>query len=227
MFAFMTRLHYTCSFETAYFVPSTIPLDLYRGHLISNSNMMFLIDRTENPILDLDISSWLLLAHVVGDIPLPSKQQMKEYNLKLLLDVLNDPMRRYYEENFRKRWWCVEDDHWSCDYSDKRMNRMLKNFLTTDLHILAKDGVDAKYPLQLGDYENLTENGKALVDINMIASYNRYDLDEESPDASWKTFRDGDPSNKIYSILTGTKAVPLKCRWLDIDGECKEDIIHT
>lgn len=201
--------------------------DVYRGHLISNPNMMFFFESSEIPILEIDITAWLLLAHIVGDVPLPSQEQMIEYNRKLALEFLDDPYWRYSEENFRKRWLDVDEEHWSCDTSDKRVYKMLKNYLAKGIQKLARDCFDAKYPLHIGSYENLNEIGKAFVEFNLVDSYHRYDLDEESPEASWKTFRDCDPSSKIYSVMTGTKAVPLKYRWLDIHGECKEDIVHT
>ncbi|KAL7445949.1 hypothetical protein ACHAXH_009597, partial [Discostella pseudostelligera] len=94
--------------------------DVYRGLLVSNPNMMFSFDMSENPILAVDITAWLLLAHIMGDIPIPSQQQMKEYNLKVLLDLLDTPFWRYYEENFMNRWYDIDDDHWSYDVSDKR-----------------------------------------------------------------------------------------------------------
>jgi len=189
--------------------------------------MMFSFDMSENPILAVDIAMWLLLAHIMGDIPIPSQQQMKQYNLKILLDLLDTPFWRYYEENYMNRWYDIDDDHWSYDVSDKRMIDMLKDYFAKDMKIVARDCCDAKHPLQIGTYENLNERGEAFVEFNLVDSFHRYDLDEESPDSSWKTFRDFDPSNKIYSVMTGTKAVPLKCRWLDIDGECKEDIVPT
>lgn len=185
--------------------------------------MMFLLDRTENPILDLDIMAWLLLSHIMGDIPVPSQEQMKEFNLKMLLDAFNNPKYRSCEENFRNRWRSVEKEHWSNDWSDERMRHMLNDYLEFDMRILARDSFDAKYPLQLGSSENLSEKGKALAQFNLFCHYHRYDLNK---DDSWKTFRDSDPSS-YYSIMTGTKAVPLKCRWLDIDGQDLDDIIET
>lgn len=189
--------------------------------------MMFNMDMSENPILEIDISAWLLLAHIMGDIPLPSQQQMIEENQKLLLDLLDDPYWRCYEENYKLRWSAVDEDHWSNDASDKRLCEMEKTYLTKDMQVLARNGSDAKHPLQIGTYENLNDVGKAFVAFNLVDSYHRHGLDEESPEASWKTFRDFDPSGKVYSVMTSTKAVPLKCRWLNIDGECKEDIIHA
>jgi hypothetical protein len=180
------------------------------------------MDRTENPILDLDIMAWLLLSHIMGDISIPSQKQMKEFNLKVLLDAFDSPKYRYYEENYRNRWRSLDEDHWSEDWSDQRMRQVLNDSLEFDMRILARDSFDAKYPLQLGSYENLNEKGKALAQFNLFSFYHRFDLEEDSP---WKTFRDSDPS-PYYSVMTGTKAVSLKCRWLDIDGQALDDIIE-
>lgn len=138
-----------------------------------------------------------------------------------------DPICRGYEdENYKKRWDSVDDEHWTYNLSDKRMKQMSRNYLCLQFRILARDMTDANYPLQIGSYNKLNEKGKALVEFNHVCGYARYDLDEESRDASWRTFRDCNPS-KCYSIMTGTKAVPLKCRWLDLDGDNKEEIVRT
>ena len=105
------------------------------------------------------------------------------------------------------------------------MKQMSRNSLDLQFRILARDMADANYPLHIGSYNKLNEKGRALVEFNHVCGYARYDLDEESRDASWRTFRDCNPS-KCYSIMTGTKAVPLRCRWLDLNGDSKEDIVN-
>lgn len=195
--------------------------------LISNPNMMFLSERTDTPLLDLDVSAWLLLEHMAGGAPLKSPKEMRQFNLEMLLDALKDPIcRGYDDENYRKRWWQVDDDHWSNDARDRRMKRMDGRYLDLQFRILARDMLDAKYPLRIGSYKKLNGKGRALVEFNMVCGRARYDLDGRSPDAPWRTFRDCDPSG-CYSIMTGTRAAPLKCRWLDIDGQGKEDIVDT
>ena len=152
---------------------------------------------------------------------------MKQCNLNTLLHALEVPMLRGNdEENYKNRWWQVNDDHWSYDVHDKRTKQMSKSYLELEHRILARDMVDANYPLQIGTFSKLNEKGKALVEFNNICSYARYNLDDESPNASWRTFRDCNPS-KCYSIMTGTRAVPLKCKWLDLDGHSIEDIVDT
>ena len=207
--------------------PPFVREDIYRGQLISNPNLHFLMERTETPLIDLDVAAWLALAQIIGDLPLPSISEMKQCNLDTLLHALEDPMLRGdNEENYKNRWWQVNDDHWSFDVHDKRTKQMSKSYLELEHRILARDMVDANYPLQIGTFSKLNEKGKALVEFNNICSYARYNLDDESPNASWRTFRDCNPS-KCYSIVTGTRAVPLKCKWLDLDGHSIEDIVDT
>ena len=65
----------------------TIHSEIYRGHLISNTNMMFIADRLDTPLLDLDVQAWLLIAHITGDITLPSEKEMKRFNLQALAGI--------------------------------------------------------------------------------------------------------------------------------------------
>jgi len=198
---------------------------VYRGQLMSNPNMMFFFERFDVPLLDIDVTAWLLLAQITGDLLLPSFTEMKQFNLDSLLHAVKNPStREECDENYKKRWGLVDDHHWSYDYSDERVVHMSKNYCDLQCRILARDMVDSKYPLQIGTYDKLNEEGKAMVEFDHASSLARYDLDEKSANASWRTFRDCNPS-KCYSIRTGTKAVPLKCRWLYLDGESVEDIV--
>ena len=205
--------------------PHYVRPDIYRSQLMSNPNMMFFIERTDVPIFDLDITAWLMLAHIMGDLLLPSVKEMQQFNLETLSDVLKDPVcRGYDDENYKNRWWAVNDDHWTYTYSDKRMKQMIRQYIELQYRLLARDMVDAKYPLQIGTYNKLNEKGKALVEFNEVCGYARYDLDWKSPEASWRTFRDCNPTT-CYSILTGTRAVPLKSHWLDLKGDAIDDIV--
>ena len=80
------------------------------------------------------------------------------------------------------------------------------------------------YPLDFGTYEKLNKKGKALASMNLIAECARYDMDDDSPDASWRTFRDCNPS-KCCSIFTGTRAAPFKCPWLELESCKTTDIV--
>ena len=108
--------------------PPLVRDDIYRGQLISNPNLHFLMERTETPLIDLDVAAWLALAQIIGDLPLPSISEMKQCNLDTLLHALEDPMLRGDdEENYKNRWWQVNDDHWSFDVHDKRTKQMSKS----------------------------------------------------------------------------------------------------
>ena len=212
--------------------------NLYRGHLISNTNMMYFQgERLDSPLLDLDVQAWLLLAHITDELALPSVKEMKQFNLQALMDEMQDPyIRLEIDTNYEKRYDEViwdDDKHWTNQFGSKRCREMEKKQIDLQYRVAARDMVDAKYPLDIGTYKKLNEKGKALVEFDLITGFDAHQVDlvEGSKDSSWKTFRDCD-CNKIYSIMTGTAAMPLKRHWLDledygIDGICEhaDDIV--
>ena len=205
--------------------PPFVRPDIYRSQLMSNPNMMFFLERTDAPLFDLDITAWLMMAHIMGDLPLSSVREMKQFNLETLLEALQDPLcRGYDDENYKNRWWAVNGDHWSYNFYDNRIIQMNQQYTDLQYRLLARDMVDAKYPLHIGTHKKLNTKGEALVEFNHVCGYARYDLDWKSPESSWRTFRDCDPT-KCYSILTGTRAVPLKSHWLDLEGDGIDGIV--
>jgi len=82
---------------------------------------------------------------------------------------------------------------------------------------LAREALASGYPVELGTFDQLNERGKGLVTCLMATEFHHYTMDAKSPDASWRTFRDGDPS-QCRSTFTGARAVPLKSHWLDLDS---------
>lgn len=193
--------------------------NVYRGMLISNPNMMFVKERMDVPLFDLDVQAWLLLSHITNN-HLPSVEEMHKWNNEQFDKEMNDVMLRYQlEMNFKQRWWNVEEDHWTYNHFDDRSKQFYKDYYELQYRILARDMADSKYPLNIGTYQGLNEKGLALVNFNMSCSYARYSLDEESPDAEWRTFRDCAISDSYCSIFTGTKGVPLKGHWMDLRGD--------
>mmetsp|Transcript_26047 Transcript_26047/g.55997 ORF Transcript_26047/g.55997 Transcript_26047/m.55997 type:complete len:628 (+) Transcript_26047:172-2055(+) len=205
--------------------PPFVHPEYYRGRLLSVPNMMFLCEEVDVPIFGLDIAAWLLLAQITGDLPLPSLQERKKFNTETLGNAMNDPyFRLLHDSNYAKQWcMAIGDDHWAEDHSNRRSKDLERSHLDLQYRFLARDAQDSGYPLQLGTFEKLNKKGKALVECNMVVDYARYDLNEDSADASWRTFRDCDPS-KCKSIFTGTRAVPLKRHWLDLDSYKIADI---
>ncbi|KAL3799286.1 hypothetical protein HJC23_013011 [Cyclotella cryptica] len=197
---------------------------LYRGLLISNPNMMFLQERTDVPLLDLDVQTWLLLAHITGDLALPSVEQMQKFNREQFSQQMNDVLTRsLLDMNYKRRLWSVdEEEHWISDMSDERNTVLHKHYCELQYRILARDMMDSRYPVNIGTYDALNEKGHALVQFDVACSYNRYNLGKESADGKWKTFRDCDPSC-FYSIFTGMKAVSLKAPWLELSEDEYEE----
>ncbi len=58
----------------------------------------------------------------------------------------------------------------------------------------------------------------------VVADLVRWDMDKSSSDASWRMFRDGDPSG-CRSVFTGKGAVLFGRRWLDLEGCEVADIV--
>ena len=50
---------------------------------------MFVLERiVDTPLMDIDVTAWLLLAQITGDIPLPLVNEMKQFNLATLMDAM-------------------------------------------------------------------------------------------------------------------------------------------
>ena len=69
--------------------------DLYRGRLITIPSMFFMFDFSDSPLFELDIFAWRILAQIAGDLPLPSPEEMRRYNVDMMLHLLNDPQTRF------------------------------------------------------------------------------------------------------------------------------------
>jgi len=193
--------------------------DIYRGRLISVSSMFFMYEESNVPLLNLDIIAWRTLAQITGDLPLPQPEEMHQFNISTLLDAMNIPEVRYLaDDNYRKQWdQTIGRDHWVEDHRDHRCKAMTRSHWDHQYRVLARDALDSGYPVDIGTYEKLNEKGNDLVSSNMVCEFARYEMDNDSPNASWETFRDCDPS-KCHSIFTGTKAAPLKKHWLELES---------
>lgn len=118
-----------------------------------------------------------------------------------------------------------DSGHWLNNYFSPQTQSLTEEFWGVQYRFLAREAVDSGYPLDLGTFEKLNERGEALVSFNVIGEHFRYGMDKDSPDAEWRTFRDGDPAG-CYSIFTGTPSVALKGRWLDLESCNKQDIVE-
>ncbi len=190
---------------------------LYRRALINNPNMMFLHGTTDFPLLEVDVAASLCLAYVCGDAELPTADEMETLNFKQQIDEMSVPYLRYYKD---KNYWAalnnLPEDHWWSNYTSTENRNHYKEYTRYQIQTLARDTQTAGYPAGFGSYEKLSERGEMMVDMTYEDSACRYRLNSDDPDSSWRTFRDCDPS-PFKSIFTGTRAVPLKGKWVDLD----------
>mmetsp|Transcript_34713 Transcript_34713/g.70225 ORF Transcript_34713/g.70225 Transcript_34713/m.70225 type:complete len:306 (+) Transcript_34713:1080-1997(+) len=190
---------------------------LYRHVLIKNPSMMFLFESTSYPLLEIDVAAWLCLAYICEDVELPSADEMERQNAQQSLDEMNVPYLRYYKDNeYYAALNCLPKDHWWRRYTSKEYQSYSKLYSRYQVRLLARNMVSSGYPAGFGNYEELSERGELMVQMTADDSQGRYSLKKDGADSSWRTFRDCDPS-PFKSIFTGTKAVPLIGRWIDLN----------
>lgn len=204
------------------YVGNTCYPDVYRGLLISNPNMMF-IHETEDgvsPIFELDVLANLILGYLTGVVDIPCEKDMLKANQKQLEAEMQVPWLRvnmdpaYIEEIDE-----LPDEHWMNNADDERsieLNKMYAEFLVKKI---ARDMMDAKYPVDFGDMKKLTALGAKFAGISIASERCRSSLQKDR-DASWKTFRDN-IQTEFASIFTNTSSCPLKGHWLDLKTETR------
>ena len=129
-----------------------------------------------------------------------------------------------YKEPFSRQMDLISA-HWEEDQYRQQYYSLLEHHYDIYYRYLAREAMDSGYPVDFGTVENLNEKGRSLIDSSVAGDKHHFELDEDSPDAAWRTFRDGDPSTCI-SIFTGAGAVPLKCPWLELEScETVADVV--
>ena len=197
--------------------------EIYNCMLIPNPNMMYLrSNHNDYPILGIDAYAHLLVRYVTGEIPIPSAEQMTQANIDQALHEMSFPYARYYmDKNYRHAW--------DNSTTESQLNgpgswgKCMTAFNQYDFNIIARALEQANYPLNIGTYQQLNEKGKALMRYGSLSYYDRHIPETEK---EWKTFRDvsREKAAQYVSLHSGTCAVPLPKRWMDID-ENEEDVL--
>eukprot|EP00978_Attheya_sp_CCMP212_P013911 scaffold35153_cov48-Attheya_sp.AAC.1 len=211
-----------------YIYPSecTLTPGLFRGALMSNPNMMFVTQVSDVPLMEIDVGAWMMLGFVTGEVELPAREEMERINRKLAIAQMDNIfMRGDVDTNYDVALSALPDEHWSNDILQKKSRENEHAYGHFVMRLVAELKKVAGYPHDIGDFEKLNEKGEKLVEMNIRSGYDRYTLDPKNKDEnSWRTFRDvADPEENV-SIHTGTKAVKLKCRWMDLDDT--DDNVH-
>ena len=175
--------------------------------------MIYLSEKSDYPLIDIDIGSHYCVRLVLNEIKLPTKEAMLEENRLQLLSQMDVPSQRFEIDN-EYRNALIERIDWEEFELDHELTLSWQKYA---IEYLAVSMADANYPLQFRDENGeLTEAGKKMMHHFWLDCSSRWEIPEE--DASWRTFRDTD-ATKYTSMITGTKPVSLKGRWIDIDED--------
>eukprot|EP00558_Chaetoceros_sp_UNC1202_P005618 CAMPEP_0197246008 /NCGR_PEP_ID=MMETSP1429-20130617/10610_1 /TAXON_ID=49237 /ORGANISM="Chaetoceros sp., Strain UNC1202" /LENGTH=144 /DNA_ID=CAMNT_0042706601 /DNA_START=12 /DNA_END=443 /DNA_ORIENTATION=+ len=133
----------------------------HRRRLISNPNMMFLFEQCDFPLLDLEVGSWLCLDHICSNKEVPSPEQMKEENKQDLVRLMENPGTRYYMDgNYYEALAEIPQDHWYQDVLSDDYRPYYAECQRTPIQFLARDMIDAGYPVRFGDIDGLNKVGE-------------------------------------------------------------------
>ena len=197
----------------------------YRGLLMSNPSMMYILQESSAPLFEIDVHAWLCLAYICGDAEIPSRKEMKRRNARQIMDEMDVPDLRYMiDGNYCIAWGKLDEDHWSKNPADPRSMSLVDGEQEFHLRVIARDMKDALYPDDIGTYDQFNAKGHALLRVETVSWRHRIALDKDGPDAEWMTFRDADPEG-IESVHTGAKAAPLRKRWLDLGNHDYDDLL--
>jgi hypothetical protein len=186
---------------------------LYRSFDMNNPSMMYLFpaDLAEafSALVIADISSWLLLQHLSGSIPMPSAEIMRQRKQERLEYTMGLPATRLtVDPNYQQAF--LKYNNGTLEKSDEDHDEELRYYF----RVVAEMMQDGKYPVDIGTFDELNELGKRVVSM-----YHVRECGPETGETSWKTFRDLDAKHcgQIASIFSGCKPSPFKKPWLEIE----------
>lgn len=195
----------------------SISKEYFHGIFMENPNMMYLYEGSASmPLLEIDVRSWYFLHILLGLLDIPSEDEMIQMNRHTVHQAMQFPdIRRCMDKEYNAAVdELAESDKfkWLNDDFDCRTRQMGEDALRFALCVFAEEMKVADYPLQLGSIDGLNEKGEQLLKMGLVADLERCAIEK----SDWKTFRDIDPAG-FKSIHTGTLAVPLMKKWMEID----------
>jgi len=123
---------------------------VYRGLLESNPNMMFLAENGDTPLFNIDINAWLLLAFIMGDVEIPTKDGMDIANKEFLRECMDDPNSRYMiDMNYQMA-------------SDKKISETDSETSESSDSSLSSESSESSDSLKPQDFVNEKEEGKKV-----------------------------------------------------------------
>jgi len=207
-----------------YLDESTVTLGMYRGLDVSNPNMMYYCENSETPLFEVDVTAWLFLAYILGDIEIPTPKIMHQRNEAEILELMDIAEYRHnMDENYGEACdalYYKDENHWSFDMKDPRTIADNRECEVHCLKLLAQNMKDSGYPLDIGTYEKFNEKGEQLVKNNTQSMTCRVNLEENGGRVSFR-----DCQLPYQSILTGITAAPLRKIWMDLEESDYDDLL--
>jgi len=195
---------------------------LYDTVLISNPNIMFFVESTSYPLLEIDIKARLCLSYITGDAVLPSEDVMRKEHLKRRLESLGKNELRYYmDENYKEACRELPEDTWWHDVLSDDYRQLEKEWSQFDfvyLGRLMETSGDFSFSF-LKDHFTLSDRAMEMLNMSYLNGYSRYELKvAPEEEKEWRTFRDRSVEG-YRSLCTGTQPAPLSKRWIDLDED--------
>jgi len=185
---------------------------IYRGLLMSNPNMMYMLDGGIGvPLFELDTLAWTLVSYIVGDLDIPSESEMTRRNTQFVNESMQQPLWRIMIDSKYNDAWMDNN----IDDEDARYDELYTSGTRFIVKDFAQKMQDISYPFNIGNAEELNESGELIVSMH-LHSLNARNIDPDTAESAWKTFRDDDPSGYV-SLHTGNVAVPFEKHWIDLD----------
>jgi thioredoxin reductase len=194
---------------------------LYRGMMIDNPNMMFILADVSSPLCGIDVAAWLLVKIITGQREIPSREEMWTQNMADAIHEMQSPCVRFVMD---KAYYDAYNHAMESDDREAVQKAFEEAYAEhaaegTDeviyYRFLARMMQEAQYPVDYGSFEELSEQAETIIHYDDLSYYHRHNLDGTEP---WRTFRDYNDGYQFKSILTGRASVPLKQKWLDIDA---------
>mmetsp|Transcript_11550 Transcript_11550/g.27133 ORF Transcript_11550/g.27133 Transcript_11550/m.27133 type:complete len:695 (-) Transcript_11550:106-2190(-) len=215
--------------------------NLYRGCIsIDNPNMMyFLMHCSDWPLLEVDIAAWMLVRYATGQKDLPSREEMRQDNHRVLVASMDIISVRYVSDwKFKKAvdevidWDELssdDEDAWSLEsYVGERELRYrlfgeIMNEHRYPVSFLRKDGKrfskfkDDSLKRSLGEDSRDTMHEIKYDCVSAEGAGQGQNLLKPG----WKTFRDAAKNDVCVSYFTGIKSCPLPKPWFELDEDDK------
>jgi len=202
---------------------ATVYPDIYKGLLISNPKMMYLMesDDSEYSLMEVDVNAWMILGHLTNAIETPKDKDMIKSNEKQLLQEMQIPwLRSGIDRNYLVELQELDDtNHWSENDDDERCIKLERQVKEFKVKTLGKNMKMCDYPVELctgSKGDKLTDKGDKLVNLMLAAGKARSAVKKGEEGSQWWTYRDVLDPTKFCSIFDDTPSVPLSSHWMDI-----------